>query len=444
MSPSEVSPVFDLYGRWVVCSGVLDRIQEQAAIRSRRGIYSLVVVLWLMIWQRLQPRGTLSHAVRQLVQGGGRSLLCSCKRVREGRISQAAGGYCQSIQKMPKLVPQLVTRDVVARLSEQLGEPWPGLAGPVYVVDGTTLLLPHTRKLARAYPAGSNQHGPGHWPILRIVVLHDVSNGLALYPQWGPLNGERAVSEQGLTAPAFDQLPEGATVIADRNFGVFSVAWEIARRQRGVIVRLTEARAKKLFGGSISQEGDYPVQWQASRWDKPQAAPWPEGATLEGRLIAVRVGRGKSKQWLYLFTTLPLPAAQVVAVYGKRWTIETDLRSLKRTVQLQQLRSRSVEGLEKELLTAICAYNLVRAVMCLAARRSGIPARRLSFTQTLDVVNDAWPRLISAPTQQAHDAEFEQILDWVAANKLPNRSKRRHYPRQVWGRGYHFPTRKTK
>ena len=439
-----MSPVFDLYGRWVVSSGVLDGIQEQVGMRSRRGIYSLVVVLWLMIWQRLQPHGSMSLAVRQLVQGGGGCLLQSCKRVREGRISLAAGGYCQSIQKMPKLVTQLVTRDVVARLSAQLGEPWPGLAGPVYVVDGTTLLLPHTRKLARAYPPGSNQHGPGHWPILRMVVLHDVSNGLALYPKWGPLNGEQAVSEQGLAAQTFDQLPEEASIIADRNFGVFSVAWEVTQRQRGVIVRLTEARAQKLFGGGICQEGDYPVKWQASRWDKPQATSWPLGASLEGRLIAVRVGRGKSRQWLYLFTTLSLPAAPVVAIYGKRWHIETDLRALKRTVQLQQIRSRSVEGLEKELLTAICAYNLVRAVMCLAARRSGVPARRLSFTQTLDVVNGAWPLLTSAPSQAAYDAAFEQVLDWVAANKLPNRSKPRHFPREVWGRGYHFPARKTK
>lgn len=442
VSTCDVSTVFDLYGRWVVSSGVLERIQTQTGMRSRRGIYSLAVVLWLMIWQRLQPRGTMSHAVRQLIQGSGRSLLPSCRRVQEGRISPAAGGYCQSIQKMPKLVPQLVTRDVVARLSEQLGEPWPGLAGPVYVLDGSTLLLAHTRKLARAYPPGNNQHGTGHWPILRIVVLHDVSSGLALYPKWGPLHGDKAVSEQRLAAKAFDQLPSGATVIADRNFGVFSVVWEAAQQHRGIIVRLTEVRAKKLFGDPISQEGDYAVQWQASRWDQPQVTPWPTGATLDGRFIAARVGRGKSKKWLYFFTTVQLPAAEVVELYGQRWNIETDLRSLKRTVHLQQISARSVDGMEKELLTAICAYNFVRAVMCLAARRAGIPTRRLSFTQVLDVVNCAWPRLTSAETKEAHDAEFEQVLDWAAACKLPRRRKRRRYSREIWGRGYHFPTRK--
>ena len=96
-----MSPVFDLYGRWAVSSGVLDRIQEQVGMRSRRGIYSLVVVLWLMIWQRLQPHGSMSLAVRQLVQGGGGCLLQSCKRVREGRISC----YCRTRENSRGRIP---------------------------------------------------------------------------------------------------------------------------------------------------------------------------------------------------------------------------------------------------------------------------------------------------------------------------------------------------
>lgn len=247
------------------------------------------------------------------------------------------------------------------------------------------------------------------------------------------------MSEQGLAAQALDQLPLAASLIADRNFGVFSVAWEAAERHLGILVRLIDQRAKRLFGGPISQEDDAVVEWKASRWDHPQVRPWAEGAALKGRFLAVRVGRGKSKKWQYFFTTLQLSVAQIVALYGERWNIETDLRSLKRTVPLQQISARSVDGMEKELLTAICAYNFVRTVMCLASHRTGIPTRRLSFTRVLDVVNGAWPRLTSAANQAARDAEFEQVLDWAAACKLPTRSKRRHFPREVWGRGYRCP-----
>ncbi|MDQ2947312.1 MAG: hypothetical protein M3Y27_15505, partial [Acidobacteriota bacterium] len=44
--------------------------------------------------------------------------------------------------------------------------------------------------------------------------------------------------------------------------------------------------------------------WEASRWDGGKHHRVPAEAAVKGRLIAVRVGRGKSKQWLYLFTTL--------------------------------------------------------------------------------------------------------------------------------------------
>jgi hypothetical protein len=432
----------DLYRRCIVSSGLLREIESRLGVRRRRGIYAGAVVLWLMIWQRLQPRATLSRAVRELVQGPGRRLLTPCKRVREGRISAAAGGYCQAIQKLPKLVSEHVTRELVERLSREISQPWPGLSAPVFLLDGSSVRLPHTRKLARAYPPATNQHGESHAPMLRIVVMHEISSGMALYPQWGPMYGERVASEQKLAMAAMQELPAGAVLLADRNFGVFSVAWEATARAHPVVVRLTKVRAQRLVGGPIAREGDFTVAWAARRWDKPQAAPWPAGAQVCGRLLAVRVGRGRSQQWLYLFTTLALPAENVVALYQQRWNVETDLRSLKLTVHLQQLSSRSSDGLEKELLASLCAYNLVRAVMCLAARRSGIATRRLSFTQVLDVVNAAWPHLIAATTPQEHDAEFERVLDWAAACKLPHRRKRRSYPREVWGRGFRFPQRK--
>jgi hypothetical protein len=138
---------------------------------------------------------------------------------------------------------------------------------------------------------------------------------------------------------------------------------------------------------------------------------------------------------LYLFTTSGLPPEEVVARYGQRWSIETDLRSLKRTVQLHHIRARSVDMMEKHLLMAISAYNLVRAVMCLAARRSRIDPRQLSFNRVLTVVDCAWHRLVNAPTEQQGQREFRRVLDLAADCTLPRRRKRRSYPRQNWRRG---------
>lgn len=164
-------------------------------------------------------------------------------------------------------------------------------------------------------------------------------------------------------------------------------------------------------------------------------------ASVSGRLIAWRVGRGKSKTWLYLFTTWALPAQQIVEMYACRWNIETDLCSLKRTVRLHQLTAKSPEMTEKELLLAFSAYNLVRAVMCLAAQKAGLPPRQLSFSHVLNVVDAAWPQLSSPASLEEHHREFDRVLDRAAQCRLPQRRKMRSFSRAVWRHGLAFPYR---
>jgi hypothetical protein len=433
MTSPEWSSLLELYQQ-TVCTGVVQYLEKQAGARRNRGVYSVAVVLWLMMLQRLEGRGTLASAVQMLLEGAAAPLLSRCRRVRRKRISCRTGGYCQARQKLPKLLCRQVSQELVERLRVVLNSAGTGAPANVFVLDGSSLELEHTRSLVDLYPPAQNQHGQSHWPVLRIVVLHDVETGLAQQPYWGPMFGPQAVSEQELAEQAMDFLPAQSVVVGDRNFGIFSIAYAAQQRGLRVLLRLTTVRARKL-AGSISQPGEQRLCWQASRWDSGKQRSLPLGAALEGRLIAARVGRGKSKQWLYLFTTLDRPAEEVLQLYARRWSIETDLRSLKRTVRLHHISAQSPDMLEKELLLAVSAYNLVRAVMCLAARRSRIDPRQLSFTHVLTVVDHAWSRLIAAPTQRQHDKEFLRVLDMAAQCTLPKRRKHRSYLRLTWRRG---------
>jgi hypothetical protein len=444
MTSPSLSDVFAQYQRTV--PPVVEYFQRQSGQRVHKGIYSATVVLWLMIVQRLQSAGSLTSVVQLLAQGVADPLLPRCKRVLQRRISLRTGGYCQARQKISKEVVRRVNEEMVEQLREQLSEPWPGLGQPVYVIDGSSLRLAHCRELVRAFPPAENQHGVAHWPIMRMVVLHDLGCGLALRPCWGPMYGPGAVSEQTLAETALDALPAGAVVMGDRNFGVCSTAVAAQQRRLGVVVRLTQVRARTLVG-PISQPGEYAVVWKPSRWDRQKHPQWGPETAVAGRLIAWRIGRGKSQQWLYLFTTIGLDAAAVVSLYAQRWTIETDLRSLKRTVRIQHLTAKSLDMMEKELLVAVVAYNLVRAVMCMAARQANLDPRQLSFTQVLHVVTAAWPRLLAAGSNEEHHREFQRVLDYAASCTLPRRRRPRSYPRAVWRHRNSFPAnhmRKTK
>jgi putative transposase len=428
-----------LYQQTVTASLLL-YLQKQSKWKVRRGIYSARVVLWLMILQRLQAGATLAAAVQLLIQGAAGALLEDCHRVRRGRISSRTGGYCQARGKLPKLLCRQVSEEIVEQLRQVLNRDAPGQRN-VFLLDGSSIELEHCPEIVDAYPPAQNQYGQSHWPVLRMVVAHDVDSGLAQTPAWGPMYGAAAVSEQELAEELMTRLPSGATVLGDRNFGVFWMAHAAQQRGVNVVLRLTEPRARKL-AGVFSQAGERDVVWKASRWDGGKRRKFAADAQLAGRLVAARIGQGKSKEWLYLFTTLPLPAEELVELYGRRWNIETDLRSLKRTVDLHHISAKSPDMLEKELLMAASAYNLVRAVMCMAARRSRIDPRQLSFAGVLNVVHYAWHKLVSAPSKRDHDQEFLHVLDLAAQCTLPKRSKRRSYPRAIWRRSSPFPRKK--
>jgi hypothetical protein len=425
----------------IVTASLLQYLQRQAGWKVRRGIYSARVVLWLMMVQRLHGGATLASAVQLLIQGAAGGLLENCRRVRCGRISTRTGGYCQARRKVPKLLCRQVTEEIVEQLRQVLNRDAAEKQRNVFLLDGSSLELEHGPDIVDAYPPAQNQHGQSHWPVLRIVVAHDVDTGLAQTPHWGPMYGTAAVSEQELAEAVMAQLPGDATVLGDRNFGVFWIAHAAQQRGLKVLLRLTDGRARKL-AGSFSAPGEREVVWTASRWDGGKRRKFEDGSQVRGRVLAARLGRGKSQQWLFLFTTLALPAEEIVALYGRRWNIETDLRSLKRTVRLHHLSAKTTDILDKELLMATSAYNFVRAVMCMAARRSRIHPRQLSFAGVLNVVNCAWHKLIAAPNKRAHDQEFFRVLDLAAQCTLPKRPKRRAYARLIWRRPSSFPCRK--
>ena len=405
---------------------------------KRSQIYTLPVVIAMMLLQRLNERGTQQEAVHQVVTGGLDDLLGNCERIRTGRISTNTGGYARACRRIEVGVVEKACDRLLEELSKRV-EAEPELEVPLLLLDGSSLRLEHVPGLLEAFPPGRNQHKEGHWGIIRWVACHDLQTGIALRPAWGPMYGAQAVSEQQLTETVLERLPMGSVIVGDGNFGVFSVAHAAVARGHGVLFRLTKARAQALGAGELLPTGERKVVWRPSRHERKQHSELPPDAAMEGRLIVVT--RAGFRETLYLFTTLSAAWEKVVGWYSQRWNIELDLRTLKGTMRLHQLRGKSTAAVEKELLIAVVAYGLVRAFMALAARREGLPPRRLSFTRAYSLLNAMIGKLCVTDAQQRQQA-YERILSYIGQSKLPERSQPRTYPRAVWYIGKGYPRRK--
>jgi hypothetical protein len=130
MTSPEWSSLWKLYEQ-TVGAGVVQYLETQTGVQHKRGVYSAAVVLWLMMLQRLQGRGTLASAVQMLLEGAAGPLLARCRRVRRKRISSRTGGYCQARQRLPKLLCKQVSQELVERLRTVLNSSQPeGSGGP--------------------------------------------------------------------------------------------------------------------------------------------------------------------------------------------------------------------------------------------------------------------------------------------------------------------------
>lgn len=406
--------------------------------------------MWLMILQRLHGGASLEVAVMELLRGLPASFWPNpCKRVRcwqeHGQVpSSNTGAYNQARQQLPLSVVEQSCDRIFHELFTRMNKVVSDKSPHAFVLDGSSMRMAHSPSLCQLYPPGSNRYGESHWPLLRVVIAHDLYTGLAIRPEWGAMHGPEAVSEQGLLERAIDRLPTGSAVIGDANFGVFSVAWAAVQRAHPVVLRMTVQRAQPLAGSALHDGIDRVVLWKPSRYDRKTHPELPADACVQGRLIVrnVQPDNRAAPFLLALFTTLPSSEHDVLALYGQRWAIETDLRTLKSTLCLDQLTCSTPDMVAKEIQLGIAAYNLVRAMIALASQQSGIPPRGYSFTKVRRIIEIFGPTLADAPNQQTANRIFDQMMKLIGQSKLPRRRRKRpSYPRVVWKRGGTFPNR---
>ncbi|AGA24728.1 IS4 family transposase [Singulisphaera acidiphila] len=401
-------------------------------------VFTPWVVVWLMIYQRLTCNATMATAVGELARLSA-DVLPDNKRAREKSFSANTGGFSRARDRLPVEMAQRAADEVSAAL---IAKSPPSVKGRnAFLVDGSTLSLAPTDALRKTYPPARNQHGESHWPILHLVAAHELSSGVTVRPEVGAMYGPAAIGEVPLSAGLMPRLPVGSVLIADRNFGVFAFAWLANQAGHDFVLRLTEKRFRSMVRQGKAQGKDqWELTWQPNRWERKSNPQWPADATLRVWLHEVRISE---KLTLWLVSRLPDEGCELAAIYGQRQNIETDLRDLKRTLRLEEMRGRSTEMVAKELASATVAYNMANLIRRMAAARVEIAPRRLSFNRVWSLVKVLLLESLDTTDPAKIQERIDLVLRMSGQCKLANRPGR-HYPREVIARRRKFPLRPRK
>lgn len=384
-SMAELLPVFQellpshLIRAWLAESG--QRFYER--------LFTPLVMVWGLIYQRLHQDHTCDAVVAYLGSGAADRLDERHAQPLSARLnSENTSAFCQARERLPLSVLSTALCQTAAVVRQWAGGDGLWLDHPVYLLDGSTLLLRPWPELVAHYGQRANQTGPLYWIVMRVVVSFCLRTGAVQAVAEGPLT----TSEQDLARGVLSQAAPGSVQVGDRNFGVFKIVQVAQHAGTWVVLRLTKTRAAQLARTTRQPSGAVAVRWTPSKQD--HVYPDLPTTPIAGRLITMTVERdGFRPEVLYLFTTLldaqRYPPAALVELYGWRWHVELDLRYVKETLNIALLHAKRVDTVRKELWAGLLAYNLIRAVMLRAAQAAHCAPLTLSFTACWRRVADA-------------------------------------------------------
>jgi hypothetical protein len=346
----------------------------------------------------------------------------------DGRVSGDPSAYGQSRQTLPRATYDDLARRTSESVKRAVGHTRLWCGRLVRLVDGSSVSMPDTGELQHAFPQPSGQKRGCGFPVARLVGLFCWSSGALLELVEASLR----VGELTLFRRLMDRIESGAVVVGDRLFGSYYDLHLLMKRGLDGVFRLHQRRSADLRRGTHLGPCDHLITWTKSK--KPplgvSAATWadvPETLTVRHVRVIVETPGFRSRR-IELITTLldpePYPAEELARLYRDRWAVELNLRHMKTTLKMEVLKCQSVEMVRKELRMYQIAYNLIRLLMWQAAEKHGRDPHRLSFAGTQQRINAMLPFRDLCRTAAQRAAWAEQLLEWIAADVLPDRPNR--------------------
>jgi len=248
----------------------------------------------------------------------------------------------------------------------------PGMA--VVAVDGSTLHLPRSRSLTKAFPIPKDalELERYHYPRANLVSAWDMERRVPL--AWR-LNSIK-VGEREALLDLLPELPEQSVLLLDRGYPSRSVLGAIVDTGRHVVMRMVATEAASWpevasFVASGQRSAIVPVNIQVGRTRRQ----------MQVRLVLRtfdrgRPHRGERRDQMVVLTTLTDQAAvsdeAIVALYHQRWGIETIHREMKTLAALERWHGTTNLLIRQEIYAVMCWFALGGAI---AARAEADAAR---------------------------------------------------------------------
>jgi Transposase DDE domain len=357
---------------------------DAAGLKFKDRVYTPFVTLCLFLSQVLDQDHSCRAAVTRLILW----------LALDGRkpCSADTTSYCEARIRLPLNVIVCLVHEMAEKVEAGASDEWLWKGRRVSLVDGSTSSMPDTPRNQRAFPQ-SNSQGVGlGFPLVRYVAIIALATGVVRDLAKGPYQGKET-GETALFRTLLDRLAAGEIVLGDRYFASFFMLAELMGRDVDALFRMHQRRKYDFRRGRRLGVEDHLVTWT-----KPARPEWMDEETyaqipgeMKVRELRFKVEQPGFRVENVVLVTTMLDAAEytkeeLADLFLQRWNVELDLRAIKDVLQMDVLRCKSPEMVEKEIWMHLLAYNLIRGVMAQAAQVHNKRPRLLSFKGTLQTI----------------------------------------------------------
>ncbi len=411
--------------------------REENALFGQNDIFSTDVTLWAFLAQTLRDGkgAACAAAVADIATG----MVQTGQRPPSGDT----GDYGRARAKLS--VPAL--RRLVVESAEHLEREaeaswlWKGLHAKL--VDGFTFTMPDTPENQAAFPQLTSQTPGVGFPIARCCTVVSLATACVCDVAIGPYEGKQT-GENALLRGMLDTFDENDVVVFDRHYCSYMMLAILVSGGAQVCVRLHQRRPGDFRRGRRLGPGDHLITWtrpaRPAWMSEVQYAQIPETLTLRELRFDVTVP-GRRTETIIVVTTLTDPEAysaeEIAELYGLRWNVELDIRDIKQTLNLDQVRCKTPEMVRRELWVTLLAYNLTRKVIATSAAVHGKSPRRLGFTGACQTILSSWMLLSTDSCINPHGM-YTTMMAHIAANEVADRPGRIE-PRVLKRRRHRYP-----
>ena len=332
--------------------------------RRRPPTLSAVELIQGLVFHVVAEGGTLAQHVKQLT---GKDITDGALAQRRALLPPALFEQLMSAALKPKAVPQQHPDAFYHGLR---------LCG----VDGSLFSVTNTPQVKKQMRKARSRRGRAAFPKVGVAVMVE----LGLHNPLAAALGANGESEMVLAKQVLGAQPERSLLINDRYYGVAGllVDW-LTQGERHFMARVKQNLKRRLV--EVYPDGSALVEIRSGK------------QTRLVREILGRVQRGGRgplttvRLWTSLLDWRKHRAAELLALYGRRWEQEVFYKELKVDMRsTPYLQSHTPLTAIQEIVALILAYAVLVDYRVEAAGVGQVGVLRISFLKTLQVVQGLW------------------------------------------------------